>query len=153
MCRWYFLKIRLALFLNLSFNDYFQIQNFFQNNKKSLVCLHSTFRTPHLPFDTEDVTSMLLILDYIASIFITYTLSNLFGDFPYTFGFKMVNKWIKYPIRQQILRKSIHFLWRSTTFSPNGRSLENTVWEFTHKQSWLQYFPYPKINNHVNILT
>lgn len=46
----------------------------------------------HCRFETRDVPSDPLQLDYIATIFITYTLSHFFGNFAYRIGRKMSKK-------------------------------------------------------------
>lgn len=46
-------------------------------------------------FETRDVTSALLMFDYIRAVLINYTLSNFLGDFIYRIGYKMVLKRFK----------------------------------------------------------
>lgn len=50
-------------------------------------------------------TSNPLMLDYIAEIFIPYTLSDFLGNFLYRIGYKMVWKWFKY-----LIHRGSHFL-------------------------------------------
>lgn len=63
---------------------------------------HWTFR-----FDTADVSSALLVLDYITTTFITYILPHFLGDFTHRICYKMVKNGFNIKSISRFVRKSI----------------------------------------------
>lgn len=46
-------------------------------------------------YGTRDVTTSLLMLDYVAERFITYKLAHFLDEFPFKIGRKRTRKWFK----------------------------------------------------------